>query len=417
MKEDTKKVIELWNNKVSLKDIAEQTGKSVQNVRTVLNSKNISTKRTDETEVEEETIINSDGTQSSTILEQMTKEQQKDTTFVLKAHGYDSTAWEITSSRYNSWNTNDKVHGIQTLYASKITVKPRTGLSMEHLDKKYTERQQTYIHTPFIYKPKTDNEMREIDIMDLHFGKLAWHKEVGSDFDFKIAEKRTRNGINEILYRTKHKTFDYTLLPLGNDFFNYDDTVGMTTAGTMQDNDLRWQKMFDKGVNLCIDFINDIRQQSPVKILYIPGNHDWQTAWHLTRELKSHYRQDEIDKHNVTIDISPMARKYEAYGINLVGFTHGDKEKKRIDLVMQEEVPILWGKSLYREWHLGHMHSEHAKKEYGGLTVKNISSLTGTDVWHYKSGYVGAKIRLPFMTWNEKRGLMGEGYANIIDLK
>jgi len=36
------------------------------------------------------------------------------------------------------------------------------------------------------------------------------------------------------------------------------------------------------------------------------------------------------------------------FGKCLIGFTHGDKEKKRIFGNMQVEVPEAWGRTLYR---------------------------------------------------------------------
>src|SRR5690606_24496000 len=45
--------------------------------------------------------INNDGTQTSEVLIEMSKEQAKDEKFLLKAHGYDTEIWEIVSARNN----------------------------------------------------------------------------------------------------------------------------------------------------------------------------------------------------------------------------------------------------------------------------------------------------------------------------
>ena len=71
--------------------------------------------------------INSDGTQTSEVLLEMSREQAKDEEFLLKAHGYDTELWEIVSARNNIWNVYSKKDGVQVLYSSKITVKPTKG--------------------------------------------------------------------------------------------------------------------------------------------------------------------------------------------------------------------------------------------------------------------------------------------------
>lgn len=50
-----------------------------------------------------EIVLNKDGSQSSSTTLQMTSEQAKDPDFVLRAHGFDPTEWDIISARNNFW--------------------------------------------------------------------------------------------------------------------------------------------------------------------------------------------------------------------------------------------------------------------------------------------------------------------------
>ena len=84
-----------------------------------------------------------------------------------------------------------------------------------------------------------------------------------------------------------------------------------------------------------------------LKVFQIPGNHDFQTSFYAIVNLASWFRNDE----NVMVDTNPKTRETYRFGKNLIGYTHGDKEKKRIFGNMQIEAPEAWGRTLYREWH------------------------------------------------------------------
>jgi len=183
---------------------------------------------------------------------------------------------------------------------------------------------------------------------------------------------------------------------------------GATTKGTPQDNDSRWAKMFLKGRELLITAVDLLSQIAPVKVFQIPGNHDYVTSWYAVVCLHDWFRNDE----NVTVDISPQSRKYVEFGKCLIGFTHGDKEKKRIFGNMQVEVPEAWGRTLYREWHTGHLHHEVVKEEHG-VKVRSLSSVTATDAWHYVSGYVGALAVSQSFVWDKEKGLREIWYSTV----
>lgn len=250
--------------------------------------------------------------------------------------------------------------------------------------------------------------MLEVPIVDLHLSKLAWEPETGENYDSKIAERRFMDVISDIVDRTQNHTFEQIVFPVGNDFFNFNDIYGNTTQGTQQDNDSRWQKMYMKGNELLIAAIDTLSQIAPVRVFQIPGNHDTQVSWYAVFNLASWYRNNE----NVCVDTRPNARKYVEFGKCLIGFTHGDKERKRIFGNMQIEAPEAWGRTLFREWHLGHLHSEQVKEEHG-VKVRNLSSVTATDSWHYTSGYVGAIATSQSFVWDKERGLREIWYSPI----
>ncbi len=82
---------------------------------------------------------------------------------------------------------------------------------------------------------------------------------------------------------------------------------------------------------------------------------------------------------------------------------------------MAHEKPHDWALSKYREFHLGH---EHRKKEikyksteeYQGVIIRYMNSLSATDSWHHKKGYIGAKKSAEAMLWDGNKGLKGNLY-------
>ena len=79
---------------------------------------------------------------------------------------------------------------------------------------------------------------------------------------------------------------------------------------------------------------------------------------------------------------------------------------------MQMKLLEAWGRTLFREWHLGHLHSEQVKEEHG-VKVRNLSSVTATDSWHYTSGYVGAIATSQSFVWDKERGLREIWYSPV----
>ena len=246
---------------------------------------------------------------------------------------------------------------------------------------------------------KKGSLMLEVPIVDLHLGKLAWAPESGENYDYKIADKRFMYVVNEIAARADGG-YEKVVMPIGNDFFNFDTWEGTTSLGTRQDNDLRWQKLFVKGTRMLIKAIDTFSQIAPVEVMLVPGNHDKMTSFYAIEHLGAWYKNSD----SVQVNTSPAARKYVEFGSCLIGFTHGDKEKKRLQGIMQVEAAEAWGRTKYREFHAAHFHSEKVN-EGAGIILRNLSSITGTDAWHYESGYVGAIAKSQSFVWDKDKGL------------
>lgn len=113
------------------------------------------------------------------------------------------------------------------------------------------------------------------------------------------------------------------------------------------------------------------------------------------------------------------SRKYVRYGTNLLGFTHGDEEKSTdLPLLMAGEMGEAWGYVTHREWHIGHFHKSKEMKfvsgdSHGPVIVRVLPSLSGTDAWHYRKGYVCGNRAAEAYLWSYKNGYTGHFSTNI----
>ena len=349
-----------------------------------------------------ESSINKDGTLTSDKLITIKEDELKNPSSLLKAHGFDVKEWELVSARNNIWNVYSKQDGIQELYSSKIVVKPRTNISLEEIEEFYNDLINTY-SSPIVKKyEKKDGLLFELPLVDLHLGKFSTSDIVKDEYNTQIARDCFNKVVDTCISRLRGVNIEKIVFPIGNDFFHFDTVGTTTTGGTPQDADMKHQTLFKTGVLLLIDGITKLSNElkAPIEVFCVQGNHDFMTSYHAVMSLWCYFHNNE----NVTVDLSTSPRKYVEFGNCLIGYSHGEKEKKRIEKIMQVEAAESWGRTKFREFHLGHLHSEQVSED-GGIIIRNLSSVTGTDAWHHNSGYVGAIRKCTCFLWDKENGL------------
>jgi len=250
---------------------------------------------------------------------------------------------------------------------------------------------------------KSTGKVLEINIPDLHAGKLAWGVETaGPNYDVKIAEAVFHNALETILERVSSYKFDQILFIIGNDMLNSDDIEGRTTAGTYVSTDARYHKTFAAVRTMIITTINKLKLIAPVKVIPVYGNHDRLSAWHLGDSVEMYFTNDP----KVTVDNRPRARKYHSFGKVMLMWTHGDKGKKSdYPLLMATEEPEMFGKTYHRECHTGHTHMTKLDEQHG-VRVRVLPALCPADDWHSQNGFVGNKRSAEGYVWDEEEGLI-----------
>jgi len=369
---------------------------------------------------EEEITFNKDSSRTIKRDIEMTEEEASSPESIMKKLGFNPLLWQVVSCKITkgNWDVTLKLDKTETAdgVVTKTTSPSRSTnykysivLTVKPITTKLTDKMLEYafldIEIPDVqeYSYTKGGSLLELPIMDFHVGKLSIPEETGSfEYNMEVAETLFKKTVLDILSKVdKYElSIERIIFPVGQDFFHIDTPKGTTSSGTPLEYASNWQTIFSKGVELLVWAIEQLRAVAPVEVMYVPGNHDEMLSYCAVVGLYHTYSATD----SVTVDISQTTRKYFSYGNNLVGYSHGREEGRRIAGLMQIEVPELWGESKYREWHLGDLHQEGTKEE-NGIIIRRISSITAADSWHAKKGYVGAVRKASAYVWDKNNGL------------
>jgi hypothetical protein len=334
----------------------------------------------------------------------------------------DTNVWTVDSWECTAWNsiTKDKawdahLHQLWRVHAKLKRIAPKPYL--EALDALFAKKEllapKSFNRPP--YKP--GKVMVLFSLADVHFGKLAWGRETGQDYDLKIAEAVFENAVEDLLMEVKDRDIDCIYTMFGNDFFHSDNDKNETTNGTRVDSDGRQAKVIEVGMRAQIRAIDRWRNVAPVKIWGIGGNHDKANAHWGAREIRAWFRNDP----GVEIDIEPRERKYLTYGNTMFGFTHGenisDAKIKELPGLFTTEGPRAMVASTTRcEWILAHRHREQEFTQRGtdshmGCTMRWMLSLSATDAWHNQKLFIGNTRAAEVLVYNKEQGFKGKWLA------
>lgn len=337
---------------------------------------------------------------------------------LIKLFKIDTGIWEPYMLKPNIWQVGAK-HPVtgeilkENLYQTKVLFRRKPAASNEELAADLmadilAAGQDRARVAPHVLKFPLGSERfaLEPDVMDLHIGKYATADETGDDYDSDIAERVGTAAVDDLLLQAKPYPISEVILPLGNDFFHYDNPHGETTSGTALDRDTRYQRMFRIGCRFARWMIERCAEIAPVKVIVIPGNHDQIAAFTMGVVMEAEFKHDP----RVTFDNSPKPRKYHRYGKNLIGFTHGHNEKPdALAQLMALECAQEWSQTVCREFHMGHFHvgkrrDPIAVDDKTSVTLRWIRSLSGTDAWHAGKGFMGRRHAEAFL-WREAGGM------------
>jgi hypothetical protein len=251
--------------------------------------------------------------------------------------------------------------------------------------------------------------MLETGFYDHHFGKYAWAPETGASYDLTIARDLYADAMRQALDRVHGESIAEIVVPIGHDMFHYDNIKETTASGTPMDSDGRPSKVFEEAFFSLLSAVEMARRVAPVRIVWVPGNHDPSWSHHLLVALFAAFRHDDM----VTVDLDKKSRKYLEWGVNLIGLCHaefGVGKWRLLPLVMAQESEA-WTRTKCKEIHTGHLHTRKALEimsydEFAGIMVRRLPSLCATDKWHFDNLYVKNMRMAECYVWHKQYGLL-----------
>tara|TARA_R110001606_G_scaffold72865_1_gene167927 strand:+ start:6664 stop:7845 length:1182 start_codon:yes stop_codon:yes gene_type:complete len=308
-------------------------------------------------------------------MEAISTSEAKSPEEIIKVLNIDTTQWKLSSY----WNKQMGDHWRVSAMVTKLKdneVDDVAELLKNFKPKKYKEVKR--LQTPG--KTKTAGVL---SLQDIHFGKEG-NETIDKDFEETIKdliERATNSHHLEKLYYV-----------IGGDLINMDTWSGTTTSGTPLDNCMTATEAYVQAFDAIQWSINYLKQFcDKLQVVYIPGNHDRLSSFHLAHGLSKCF-----DDKNIMWDVVYLERKVYVYEDNFFAFEHGDVNTKNSLLIYSMEYPKQWGKTLHRTLYTGHYH--HKKKiqyitehENTGFMLKILPSLSRTDYYHYHNKFVGSR--------------------------
>ena len=332
----------------------------------------------------------------------------------------DTSVWEIDRCITNSWEVTSKIkvgnaEEPQTFTNYQIKAWWKRKSPKESALESFIQN----IEPCVVPLPGTTNDnglLHEICIFDTHFGKYAWKPETGENYDLKIAKNRFCEAVTSLSGKVVKP--ERILFPVGNDILNINTDKNTTYSGTQQDVDSRLIKIFEAAFEAISDSIFTLSKYAPVDVVFVPSNHDKESGYYLCFALYQKFQGYD----NITVDISPKLRKAYEWGDSVIFLDHGELKPEKLVNILSTEFDKEWGGKTTREVHAGHLHKKQeisfqSVDEINGLVYRRIPSISSTDAWHYKMGFIGAKKAAQSFVFDKHDGLVMYFNHNIKDVK
>lgn len=320
----------------------------------------------------------SDGSYSSSRTLNITDDELKDESKLLKYHGYDPQEWEIKTSS-NSRNIRETNQGLKHTYNSRISVRPKQSLTLDDFKK---ELSKTYVSPMMeVYKDKpVDSESTlVIPLFDLHFG---------------ITTKDTIRPNLEKLIDKIRVGYDEIVIVSGGDVLHSDVIVGnaKTTSGTLLDPTDMKQAIQDARSFYDTIFRASLANSNHVKHYAIPGNHDRTTGEMFYMVLEERFPQVQHETNDYRL----------AFRVGNTGIlvAHGDTAMKDIALLFATRYTNVWNNTTNHEVYSGHFHTKNTS-DIKGVILRSFGTPKNPDGYEIKNGYLGNRKVSEAIEYNE----------------
>ncbi len=224
---------------------------------------------------------------------------------------------------------------------------------------------------------------------DWHINMLAWEREVGTNWDLKIAEEAIGPSIEASVLRAP--SAGTAIVLGGGDLLHADNKEARTAAsGHALDVDGRYQKGIEVVNRLMVRTIDAaLSHNERVIVRILPGNHDEHSSVAFTYYLQAYYRNEP----RVVVDCDPSLFFYHRFGKVLLGATHGHTVKlKDMPMIMAARQAADWGLTLFRYVHGFHVHHKELHGwEDNGVIAEAHQAPIPQEAWHFGSGFLSGR--------------------------
>lgn len=353
-----------------------------------------------------------DGTIEAQKIVEYNKEIFGDKKKLLKYLGYNPEQWEFVYVTTSVWNQHTKEQITKQLYAVKFKLKPiQAELDLD----RYVEiTKQVFAEEikPLEYKSNKingldKNKMILIPQIEAHLGKLSNEIETGVNYDHHIVAERVEKVFKETIRIQESEQCDKCLLVVGGDFFN-SESNSQTTNGTPQQNDTRYKKMFNIGLNLYAQGLLTLKKYfNKIDVKLCVGNHARAMEFFLYIALSCCFKDD--DKINFCDDYKDT----QSYVFGNVGlfFNHGDANQKRLIASIPAEFYKEYGATKYRYLFVGHLHKLEVINSENGLTLHRVPAICENDNWHYTNRFgIGNIPQHEIIVFDKNVGMLSNNF-------
>jgi hypothetical protein len=287
----------------------------------------------------------------------------------------DTNKWKL--SQY--WNKQMGDHWRVSALISQI--KNPEQKFFENLLENWTPKKYKISNIPYKNKFTNDPYCAIMSLQDIHFGKEGNDT---IDKDFEDTVKNLVQRANAIHY------IETMYFVVGGDLINMDTFQGTTTSGTPLDNCMSATEAYIQAFDAMHWAITYVKAHCDnLVIVYVPGNHDRLSSFHLAHALSR-----SIDCDKITWDVKYEERKVHVWHNNFNEFEHGDKRSKNNPLIFASEYPKQWGDTTNRTLFKGHIHTDRkveymTSNETAGFIEKTLPSLGKADYYHHSNKFTG----------------------------
>ena len=261
-------------------------------------------------------------------------------------------------------------------------------------------------------KAASEDLLTLIPCNDWHVGMFSWGKEVGENWDLKIAERTIGDAIEDTIARSPASAEGIVLG--GGDLLHSDNNENKTAkSGNVLQVDGRYQKVIGVAARIMVRTVDAaLRRHQHVTVRVLQGNHDEHSSVAIGYFLLAWYRNEP----RVMVDVDPSLFFWFRFGGVMLGATHGHTVKIReMPGIMAHRRAEDWGATKWRYIHGFHVHhSSKVATEGNGVICETHQAPIPQDAWHYGSGFLSGRS-LQAITYHRAFGEIGRVRTAILD--